>query len=98
MMERHQFAWNEPPQIRAPFDVVDFRRTAIERFAPQRLGILLETSDQPRQLAESFVLRQMASQLEPFSRREPSGLPKFEAEVVRIERRLIDLVCHRGGL
>jgi len=35
---------------------------------------------------------------EPLSRREPSGLPKFEAEVVRIERRLIDLVCHRGGL
>src|SRR5271165_4691007 len=97
LMQRCQLAGNQPPEIRSALDVVHFRRTSIERLAPQRFRVLLESTDQSRQLSEPLVLGQMASQLQSFAGREPSGLPEFQTEIMRVERGLIDLLCHRSG-
>ena len=51
MMHREQLGRDEPPQLRAAFDVVSFGDAALHRFAPKGARVLLEAADQPRQFA-----------------------------------------------
>src|SRR5690242_7785301 len=92
MMHREQLGRNQPSQLRAAFDVVGLGHPALHRFAPERARVLLEAADQPRQLAELAVAREMTPELQPFAGREPTALAELQAEVMAILRDAIDLL------
>ena len=97
VVQRDQLGRNQAAQFVAAFNIVGLGDTAIERAAAQRACVLLETADQPRQLAEPLVARQMASEFEPFIGRGSSALAELDAEVVTILRDPINLFSELRG-
>ena len=98
MMHREQLGRNQAPQLRAAFDVVGLGHAALDRFAPERARVLLEAADQPRQLAELAVAREMTPELQPLAGRDAAALAELQAEVMAVLRDAIDLLRQAEAL
>ena len=92
MMQRDQLRRNQTAQLRAALDVVGFGDAAVERLAAQRPRVLLEASDQPRELAQFRIARELASEFEALARRQLSALAEFKAEIVTVLGDSIDFL------